>query len=93
MAVPGRDVWQASTQESGDLISIIERPIQFRARIDPAQDRDSQPITFGQNLALGDIHQLHQQSMLDERHQYTFGNFTKMTTQGAEQLAFRRHGR
>lgn len=81
-----------SAQKGRNPIGIIERPVKFGTGIDPAQHRDAQSIGIGQRLALCDIHQFHQQAVLNEWHQHPFGDFAEMTTQGTEQLAFRRHG-
>jgi hypothetical protein len=79
-----------SAQERHDLLG-IEGPIEFSATIKTPQHRDTQAIVLDPIFVLRDIDQLHQQTVLDQGHQFFFGKFTQMATQGAEKLTFRRH--
>ena len=77
-------------QERHHLLG-TKRPAQLSAGIDPTQHRNTQAVGFEPGFIVSDIHQLHQQTTLDKLHQHGFGDFTKMATNGAEQLTFRRH--
>jgi hypothetical protein len=81
-----------SLREKGNNLFRIERPVQFRRGIATTQHGNDKPVALEQRLALGDIDQLDQQTMIDERHENGFGHFAQVAPDGAEELAFRQHG-
>jgi len=81
---------EESAQESHDLLG-IEWPVELGTGIKTAQDRNTQTVILDPIFIFRDVHQLDHQTVLDQGHQFFFGKFTEMATQGAEQLTFRRH--
>lgn len=70
----------------------IERPVQLFTGIYTPQHGYPQPIDVVQRFRLANVDQFHHQTVFDQRQQFSFGDFTQVTPEGAEQLAFRRHG-
>jgi len=61
-------------QKRHDLLG-IERPVQLRASIDAPQDGNAQSVIIDQPFVFADVHQLNQQTMLDQRQQLGFSDF------------------
>ena len=82
---------QPSLPKKGHHLFGIERPVQLGAVVTAPQHRNDQAITLELRLALGDVDQLYQQAMIDQRHQHSLGHFAEVAAEGAEQLTFRQH--